>query len=581
MKQILLFFIAFSLVMCEQRTSNHHFMTHFEKSGGVETPVYGEVISFYRELSSTYQEISLFEMGQTDSGNPLHIIVFNVDGHMPLNQIKTSEKNRVLINNGIHPGESDGIDASMLLLRDIVQNDSLMESYRNTLIVVIPIYNVGGALNRNSHSRANQNGPKEYGFRGNTRNYDLNRDFLKQDTKNSESFAEIFHLIDPDVFIDTHVSNGADYQYAISHLFTQHNKLGGSLGTFIETQMRPALETSLASKKIMITPYVNVRGGTPKKGWTQFYDSPRYSTGYAALFHSLGLMVETHMLKPYSIRVEQTYELLLSLLDFTEEKSHDIKRLRKNAVNEILAKKTYPILFEINSKKKPSTIEFKGYEARRIKSEVTNGKRIFYDRSKPYSEPIEYFNEYMPKKEITIPKAYIIRQGWHRILERLQNNQIQFTEFEKDTTFIVETFHIEDYKTRQSPYEGHYLHSDTSVKIDSTSVHFSKGDIYIPTHQKGIRYLLETLEAEAVDSFFNWNFFDTVLQQKEGYSSYVFEDLAATLLRENSTIAKAFEAKLASDEEFAKNPKSQLNFIYKKSQYYEKMHLMLPIYKAY
>jgi len=314
-------------------------MTHFEKSGGVETPVYGEVISFYRELSSTYQEISLFEMGQTDSGNPLHIIVFNVDGHMPLNQIKTSEKNRVLINNGIHPGESDGIDASMLLLRDIVQNDSLMESYRNTLIVVIPIYNVGGALNRNSHSRANQNGPKEYGFRGNTRNYDLNRDFLKQDTKNSESFAEIFHLIDPDVFIDTHVSNGADYQYAISHLFTQHNKLGGSLGTFIETQMRPALETSLASKKIMITPYVNVRGGTPKKGWTQFYDSPRYSTGYAALFHSLGLMVETHMLKPYSIRVEQTYELLLSLLDFTEEKSHDIKRLRKNAVNEILAKK--------------------------------------------------------------------------------------------------------------------------------------------------------------------------------------------------------------------------------------------------
>jgi hypothetical protein len=31
-------------------------------------------------------------------------------------------------------------------------------------------------LNRNSTSRTNQNGPEEYGFRGNARNFDLNRD---------------------------------------------------------------------------------------------------------------------------------------------------------------------------------------------------------------------------------------------------------------------------------------------------------------------------------------------------------------------------------------------------------------------
>ena len=190
-------------------------------------------------------------MGETDAGLPLHIVVFNTDGKTQLNRIKNSTKNSVLINNGIHPGESDGIDASMLLLRDIVQNDSLKKSYQNTLIVVIPIYNIGGSLNRNSHTRANQNGPKEYGFRGNTRNYDLNRDFVKQDTKNAAAFAEIFHTIEPDVFIDNHVSNGADYQYAISHLFTQHNKLGGALGKFIETQMRPALESSMMQKNTL------------------------------------------------------------------------------------------------------------------------------------------------------------------------------------------------------------------------------------------------------------------------------------------------------------------------------------------
>ena len=565
---------------CQQYNSNT-FITHFEKTGGLETPEYHDVINYFKELSSTYPELSVFEMGETDAGYPLHLVVYDSDGKTQLNTLKNSTKNKVLINNGIHPGESDGIDASMLLLRDIVQNDSLKKSYQNTLIAVIPIYNIGGSLNRNSHTRANQNGPIEYGFRGNTRNYDLNRDFVKQDTKNAAAFAEIFHTIDPDVFIDNHVSNGADYQYAISHLFTQHNKLGASLGKFIETKMRPAIEKSMVTKNMPITPYVNVWGGTPKEGWSQFYDSPRYSTGYTTLFNTFGMMVETHMLKPYKIRVEQTYELMLSMLDFTQDHSEEIKTIRKNAIGKILKKKTYPIAFEIDRQKEPSIIQFRGYEGSIIDSKVTIGKRLTYDTSKPYLAPVNYYNEYRAAKETTIPKAYILRQGWRRVIERLENNQISYTQFEKDTTLVVETMHVDDYKTRSSAYEGHYLHYNTSIKIDSIAVRFSKGDLYIPINQKGARYLMETLEPEATDSFFNWNFFDTVLQQKEGYSGYVFEDIAEQILKENTFIKDAFEAKKATDKDFAKNPRAQLNFIYKRSLHYEKAHLLLPIYKAY
>ena len=580
MKKLGILLLALTCLTC-QENNNNTFITHFEKTEGLETPEYHDVINYYKELSNVYSEISLFEMGETDAGLPLHLVVYNTDGKTKLNSIKNSTKNRVLINNGIHPGESDGIDASMLLLRDIVQNDSLKKQYQNTIISVIPVYNIGGSLNRNSHTRANQNGPTEYGFRGNTRNYDLNRDFVKQDTKNAAAFAEIFHTLDPDIFIDNHVSNGADYQYAITHLFTQHNKLGGALGDFIETEMRPGLEQSMLQKKIPITPYVNVWGGTPKQGWSQFYDSPRYSTGYTTLFNTFGMMVETHMLKPYKIRVEQTYELLLSMLDFTEDRSGDIKTIRKNAIDEILKKKTYPIAFEIHHQKEPSIIQFRGYEGKIIDSKVTNGKRLTYDTSKPYSEPVNYYNEFRPTKETTIPKAYILRQGWRRVIERLNNNQISYTQFEKDTTLVVETIHVDNYKTRTSAYEGHYLHYNTSIKIDSIAVHFSKGDLYIPVNQKGARYLMETLEPEATDSFFNWNFFDTVLQQKEGYSGYVFEDVAEQILKENTLIEDAFEAKKAANKDFAKNPRAQLNFIYKRSLHYEKAHLLLPIYKAY
>lgn len=580
LRTLFYFLILIFIVSCAgNKNTRPNLTTLFEKSKGTETPEYKEVIAYYQQLSATFDEISMFTFGQTDSGEPLHLVVYNQQGIKNIDEIKKSSKNKILINNGIHPGESDGIDASMLLLRDLVQNDSLKQKYQNTIICIIPVYNIGGALNRNSHSRTNQNGPIAYGFRGNARNYDLNRDFIKQDTKNAAAFAEIFHAVNPDVFIDNHVSNGADYQYAITHLFTQHNKLGGSLGTFLEEKMRPEIENSLLKKSIDITPYVNVWGTTPEAGFSQFFDSPRYSTGYTTLFHTLGLMVETHMLKPYKIRVEQTYELLFSALDFTENNSQKIKELRSKATEEIISKKMYPIQFKVDNERF-RILNFKGFEGEMIDSKVTTGKRLFYDRNKPFVKEIKYFDSFKTTKEIQIPKAYILQQGWHDVLERLKNNHIEFTRFEKDTTILVEVQHIADFKTQNSPYEGHYLHYNTTVSKKTENFNFKKGDFFIPTNQQGIRYLLETLEAEATDSFFNWNFFDTILQQKEGYSAYVFEDIAAKILSENSEIKTSFEEKLKTDADFAKNPRAQLDFVFKNSPHYEKAHLRLPIFKV-
>ncbi|WP_298780490.1 M14 family metallopeptidase [uncultured Polaribacter sp.] len=559
---------------------NIDFTTLFETSKGTETPEYKEVISYYKNLSEVYDEVSLFSFGETDSGEPLHLVVYNQTGIYNVDEIKSSKKNRILINNGIHPGESDGIDASMMLIRDIVQNDSLKNKYKNSIICVIPVYNIGGSLNRNSHTRANQNGPIEYGFRGNARNFDLNRDFVKQDTKNAAAFAAIFHAVNPDIFIDNHVSNGADYQYAITHLFTQHNKLGGNLGSFLEKEMRPQIEKSLEEKNIIITPYVNVWGNTPENGWSQFFDSPRFSTGYTTLFHTLGLMVETHMLKPYKIRVEQTYELMFSVFDFTELNSKKIKDLRSKATEEVLAKKTYPITYKLD-KENVSILNFKGYEATYIDSKITNGKRLFYDTKLPFNVETKYYNNFITEKEITIPNAYILQQGWHKIVDRLNNNNIQFTRFKKDTTISVEVNHIDKFQTRNAPYEGHYLHYNTSIKKSKEDINFRKGDLYISTNQNGVRYLLETLEAEATDSFFSWNFFDTILQQKEGYSGYVFEDVAEQFLIDNPTIKKQFIEKMNSDETFADNPRAQLNWVYKKSPHNEKAFMRLPVFKVY
>ncbi|MFD1096674.1 M14 family metallopeptidase [Salegentibacter chungangensis] len=553
----------------------YDFETRFEKSGGKETAAYHEVISYYTDLAEAYPSISLEEFGKTDSGEPLHLAVYSPDGDFDFEKLR-KDKSILLINNGIHPGESDGIDATMMLFRDLA-GDSI-KTPKNTIIATIPIYNIGGALNRNSTSRTNQNGPMEYGFRGNARNYDLNRDFIKADTRNTRSFYEIFHHVNPDVFIDTHVSNGADYQYTLTHLFTQHNKLGGELGEYLDEKMMPALEDSLKRKKLDITPYVNVFNEVPEKGFSQFLDLPRYSTGYTSLWNTLGMMVETHMLKPYKQRVNGTYELIRSMINITDIESSRIKDIRERERRKYLTDRWYPINYEPDMEN-PSKRQFKGYEGEMIASEVTGKQRLKYDRNKPFTKEINYYDNFKATEEIEIPRAYVIPQGWWNIIDLLELNKIKMQPLKQDTTFLVEVYQIEDLKTGDKAFEGHYPHSEVKVSKTTDSIKFRKGDMLVKTFQDGARYLIETLEPTAPDSFFKWNFFDSVLQQKEGFSPYVFEDIAKEMLETNDGLKQEFEMKKRNDPEFSNDWYAQLDWLHKKSKHYEAAHLRYPIFR--
>lgn len=576
------FYICISVLILNSCTNtspdkDFDFTTVFENSNGLETATYDETIQYYENLAKAYSGIQIQAIGETDSGNPLHIVTLNLDNEFDFETIR-QDKRILLINNGIHPGESDGIDATMMLFRDIVQGK--IDAPEKTVLVTIPIYNIGGSLNRNSTSRTNQNGPLAYGFRGNARNFDLNRDFIKVDTKNAQSFAKIFHMVKPDIFIDNHVSNGADYQYVLTHLLTQHNKLGGELGHFLNTVIHPTLEQKLEAKDWDITPYVNVFNTTPEtNGFSQFMDYPRYSSGYAALFNTLGMMVETHMLKPYKQRVEGTYELMKSMIEITEEQSEEIKKLRTDAWKSYAKKNTYPLDWKIDTTRN-TVFDFKGFEGRMIPSEVTGLQRLKFFRDEPFTKPVTYRNYFVPSKDVSIPKAYIIPQGWHEVIKRLQLNQVEMTRFESDTIITVESYRIDNYNSRRSPYEGHYQHFNTTVISSIKEVVFKKGDYYIDINQPTFRYLIETLEPSAPDSFFNWNFFDTILQQKEGFSPYVWEDKAEELLKNDLALKQQFETKKASDENFSSNWYAQLDWLHKHSDNYEKAHMQYPVYRV-
>jgi hypothetical protein len=262
--------------------------TPFEKSGGIETATYFEAIDWYKKLDSKSTLISVKTMGATDAGYPLHLVLISYDGAVVPARWHQQKKVVIMINNGIHPGEPDGIDASMMLARDIVNKKIILPS--NVVLGIIPVYNIGGCLNRNSYTRANQNGPLEYGFRGNSQNLDLNRDFTKSDSKEARSFAEIFHFLSPDILIDNHVSDGADFQHTMTLISTQYDKLGPTLGKWLREKFEPKLYSSMASKGWDMIPYVDFGTTDFDKGMKMFIDPPRYSSGYAALFNTLAFM---------------------------------------------------------------------------------------------------------------------------------------------------------------------------------------------------------------------------------------------------------------------------------------------------
>jgi hypothetical protein len=576
-KLLLKAFLGFSLLLFFKPGVNaQQITTRYETSKATETPAYHEIISWWKTLDARFPQISMRTMGLSDSGFPLHLVIVSPDKDFDFTSLRKKNKRIILINNGIHPGEPDGIDASMLLVRDIVTGKNKLPP--NVVLAIIPVYNIGGCLNRSANFRVDQNGPAEFGFRGNSQNLDLNRDFIKSDSKEARSFAEIFHLTDPDVFVDNHVSNGADYQHVMTLLSSQHSKLGGVMGEYMNKTFEPGIYKLMKAKGYDLVPYVSFNGGTPDAGMVAYFDGPRYSSGYASLWHSFAFVPETHMLKPYKQRVESTYALMESFIAFASENSAEIKRLRDQTKASVRDQKKFPLGWSLD-RTKSGTVNFKGYEATRKPSDISGQPRLFYDRNKPYEKAIKYFNDFNTRSEASKPIAYIIPQGWWKITDLLRINKIQMTRLANDSSIEVEVYRIDEYKSAPRPYEMHHLNSDVKLTTSKAILKFRKGDFIIPMNQTGNRFLMEVLEPQADDSYFAWNFFDGILSQKEGFSAYAFEDIAFDYLQKNPELKNKLEARRSADTAFAKNGSAQLDFVYKNSPYYEPAHMQYPVYR--
>jgi hypothetical protein len=546
---------------------------------GDTTVTWEQAIAQYEELDRRHAGAKLHTIGTDDDGSPIHLFVISDGGGFSPDSIRASGRNILWITNGIHPGEPDGIDASLLLARALLESDQFMGLTAHTAVCIVPVYNVWGAKQRHRPSRPDQNGPAIHGIRANARNLDLNRDFIKMDAMNTRAMVATLERWDPDIYFETHVSDGADHRYVMELLTTQNDKLDPGCAQFLNATIVPGLYDWMDRKGLLMCPYFETINEVPDHGLIEFNDTPRYSTGFNAMHDRIGILAESHMLKPYAERVNATLQLMLATLAVLDQHPDALRTIRQQARARTAAATSFDLNWQLDTAHVEQLL-FKGYAFEHLPSPVSGRPRLKYDRSRPTDLMVPWYATYTPSLAVIKPAGYLVPRAWKEVIDRLRTNGIHGVVLETDTMLDAEVLHIMDLKTGPIAYEGHHLHHDISCSTSRERITAEAGDLFVPMGNPTDRFVMSVLEPECSDSYFAWGFFDEILQQKEWFNAYAFEEVAADLLEKDEVLRNALHEERVRDPIFAEDHWAQLYFIFERSPWAEAAYRRYPVVRV-
>lgn len=578
--QILIFLNLFSCNIIIAQNQNP-WQTIFEKSNYLSTSDYSQTINYFQNLADNSEIATLLTFGISPQGRELKLLVVSKNKIFDPIQAKKSNDVIILINNGIHSGEIEGKDASMLLLREILidkQKENLLD---HVILLIVPIFNVDGHERKSSFNRINQNGPSEMGWRTTAQNYNLNRDFTKADSPEMKAFLKLFNNWLPDIFIDTHTTDGADYQYTITYGITKHQEIPPNTRNLVNEELIPFFEKDVKEAGFLISPYIDFVDGDLNKGITDWISGPRFSHGYAGVRNRIGLLIETHMLKPYKDRVFSTKALLESVISFCNKNFVRIKEISRQADEFVInnyfnLKKPYPLKFEII--KEPDYFLFKGFERINPFSKIA-GSIIPKYTDKKIELTIPYFNKDKIIDSVYLPKAYIIPKEWYKLKEILELHGVKVEKLTESEKVFVEQYKFNKVTFAKQPYEGRLIPT-YEYEIFNDSIYTKIGDYLIPINQQSLGIIAYLLEPKSDDSFIKWGLMNTIFERKEYFEAYSMEPIAQKMFDTSEQLRTEFQNKIMYDSTFAKSPRERLNFFYERSPYYDDRLNKYPILRV-
>jgi Zinc carboxypeptidase len=575
-------FLILLLIIFTSALYGSELLTRAEKTHFQETSRYAEMADFCKALDEASPWIKFTSFGKTPQGRDLPLLIISKTQNFTAEAVRKSDGIVLLIINGIHAGEIAGKEASLMLARDLAIAKKNPELLDHVTLLIVPIYNVDGHERFGPYNRINQNGPKEMGWRTTSQNLNLNRDWVKSDQPETIAMLKVFNEWLPEMLIDNHVTDGADYQYDMYYLTDSPEAMSPEVRSYIKGTFEPKLLTRLTSLGHVASIYLDlVDPMNPGAGMQRGPTTPRFSNGYATLQNRPLLLAESHMLKSFENRIKAHYDLMSVTLKNLNE---DFRTLHdavlkddedaKNLGKQYDPNKKFVLSLKLNDKKS-TPIRFKGVEYRITDSSVSGGKQIEYGK-KPYEFEVPLFQTLDPDAFVAPPLGYIIPPQWEFVEERLKNHDIKFERLKKPSNGRFETYRFTDVSWKPAPFEGrHEVIFKTVPVIEERTLPAESMVVWL--NQRSNKVILHLLEPDGPDSLLRWGFFNAIFEQKEYAESYVLEKLAREMLQKDPKLKKEFEDRLKNDPKFAADPQSRLQFFYERSPYWDLQENAYPI----
>jgi hypothetical protein len=570
---------------------DHALTTIAEQSGFRRTGRSDEVTRLCAAFAAAWPgEARSLEFGHSAEGRPMRaLLVSRADARsVPL----------LMLQAGIHPGESDGKDAGFIALREMLVESARRAVLERMGILFVPAFNIDGHERFGRWNRPNQNGPEETGWRTTAQNLNLNRDYAKADSPEMRALLGLIRSWDPLVCADLHVTDGADFQPDIS-LQAEPINQGDARLRAAGREMRDALITKLAAQGSLPLPFYPDLAvmDDPESGFLLTVYSPRFSTGYFPQRNRFTILVETHSWKDYATRVRVTRNTIIALAELVAEHGSAWRELTREADEAATRLGGAELVLDYSSGwREPAggergdavgasgttMIDFAGYAYTREVSPVSGEPVTTYDPHRPQIWHVPFRDQVAPALVVRAPLGgYVVPCAWAaEIGARLALHGVRFeTVLTASSGVRVEAFRATDAQFGTAPVEGR-----TRVQLEGAWQRefqdIAAGSLFVPIAQSGARLLTHLLEPQAPDSFAAWGFFNACFEQKEYMEPYVADQIARTLLAQTPGLQEEFSRRLKEDAEFAANPRARLEFFLRRHSSWDSRMNLYPVFRV-
>lgn len=386
--------------------------TRAESTSFRETSLHADVMRFVRALDSQGDpRLRLTTFGASPGGRELPLLILSKDGARTPEEARRSGRPVVLMLDGIHPGEVEGKEASLALVRDFLggRHPNWLDSIT---LLVAPLFNPDGNDALDPENRrldlkrlSGQPGPV-VGTRTQSQGINLNRDYLRQASPEMRLLSQnVVVPWAPDLTIDNHATNGSVHRFHMT-VDIPHTIESGRAEpiALMRERMVPDVIARVRARGFESGWYGNfvederaldadqeVDPNSPVGlGWMTYPHHPRFGSNYRGLTGRLDLLLECYSYLPFEERVAVASAWQIEALSWAAEHADTIR--------EVVTKSATP----------PDRIAVR-YRLERSGSPVdvlTRSPRTL--DGAPVTLKLPYFGRFVGTAVVDRPRAYLV-----------------------------------------------------------------------------------------------------------------------------------------------------------------------------